>query len=100
MSDRLPVGLWAAALALCAPACAAPSPEEHALSRRSLERFALLEVAVPQRELYGNPFVDVALDAVCTAPSGQPRREAGFFHGGEEWRVRFRPDAVGTRSYT
>ena len=45
--------------------------------------------------MYANPFQDVTVQAVLTAPSGKKQHVDLFWNGGLEWRVRFMPDEVG-----
>lgn len=48
---------------------------------------------------YGNPFADVVLDAVFTAPSGEVLTMPGFYDGDGIWRIRFNPGEAGTWHY-
>lgn len=49
--------------------------------------------------VYDEPFVDLVLDAVFTAPSGRTLPMPGFYDGEGTWRVRFSPDEVGRWQY-
>ena len=49
---------------------------------------------------YTNPFQDVQLTIVFTAPSGDQHRVEGFWDGGNTWLARFSPNQTGTWMYT
>ncbi len=80
--------LWGggAVLLLCAAVPAA------ALAKRYGE---MIELELTAQRQYANPFADVRVEAVFTAPSGKQRTALGFYDGGQTWRVRFRPDETG-----
>jgi hypothetical protein len=44
---------------------------------------------------YGNPFADVAMDGIFTAPDGAQYVMPGFYDGKGTWRVRFAPRLAG-----
>ena len=69
-------------------------------SADSISRHALLELSFSHDGNYENKFHDVSLDAVFTSPSGTRRRVKGFYYGGDQWKVRFRPDEPGRWAYT
>lgn len=88
---NLAILLTLAACGLATPLAAAPVP--------SVDRWAMLEVAVSNDRSYANPFADVSLEATLTSPSGHPLRVPGFYDGGHTWRLRFMPDEVGRWRY-
>jgi hypothetical protein len=47
------------------------------------------------RRSYSDPFNEVQLDVVFTAPDGSEQRVPAFWAGEQEWRVRFAPSQVG-----
>jgi hypothetical protein len=49
---------------------------------------------------YGNPYLDASLSATFTGPSQQTLTIDGFWDGGNIWRVRMAPTALGTWTYT
>ncbi|MER3475003.1 MAG: hypothetical protein C4335_13485 [Armatimonadota bacterium] len=61
----------------------------------SVRRWSLWEIALSNERGYSNPFADVTLQAVLTAPSGRRVTVSGSYDGGITWRVRFMPDERG-----
>jgi dienelactone hydrolase len=59
----------------------------------------VFEVALTSARTYTNPFLDVAVQATFTAPSGRTLTAYGFYDGGNTWRVRLAPDEVGQWRY-
>lgn len=57
------------------------------------------ELVLHSVKSYDNPFLDVSVDAVFTHESGRVVTLPGFWNGGNEWKVRFSPDRVGSWSY-
>ncbi len=66
---------------------------------QSIPRWGRVEFALTSTHDYPNPPQDAALEAEFTGPSGQVQRVAGFWDGGQSWRVRFRPGEVGRWRY-
>ncbi|HOW66754.1 MAG TPA: DUF4038 domain-containing protein [Verrucomicrobiota bacterium] len=62
-------------------------------------RFEVFEVELTGAKSYANPFLDVAVTAMFTAPCGRKVTAHGFHDGSNIWRVRFAPDASGAWSY-
>ncbi|MGC9348167.1 MAG: DUF5060 domain-containing protein [Anaerolineae bacterium] len=60
---------------------------------------SVMELVLTSTRDYQNPFADVELDAVFTAPSGRQVAIPGFYDGDGVWRVRFNPGEVGRWSY-
>jgi hypothetical protein len=59
------------------------------------------DVILNSEKNYLNPYLDVAVSAVFTHQTGGDEiRLAGFWNGGNEWRVRFSPTRVGEWHYT
>lgn len=44
---------------------------------------------------YSDPFNEIELDVIFTAPSGRKQKVPAFWAGGSEWRVRYSPPEVG-----
>ncbi len=65
----------------------------------SISRHEILDLSVKHNGVYDNRFLDVALEAVFTSPTGTRHRIKGFYYGADVWKVRFRPDEVGTWTY-
>ena len=59
-----------------------------------------VELAYVSAITYANPVDDVELLATFVAPSGKQHQVAGFWDGGNTWKIRFMPDAIGWWSYT
>ena len=64
-----------------------------------IPRYDVLELSFRHNGAYKNSFLDVDLEAILTSPSGVQHKIQGFFYGGELWRLRFRPDEVGSWKY-
>ncbi|NTU85681.1 MAG: DUF5060 domain-containing protein, partial [Chloroflexales bacterium] len=58
-----------------------------------------LELALQATRPTANPYRDVQLSATFSGPDGQRISIAGFWDGGDTWRVRFTPTAPGVWSY-
>lgn len=57
------------------------------------------EAAVTNPRRYADPYADVALGVVWTAPDGRTSQAAGFYDGGQTWRLRWSPDQLGEWSF-
>ncbi len=57
------------------------------------------EVALTMEKSYANPFMDVTLDALVTAPDGRRFKVPAFWAGGNEWRFRYSSAVTGTHAY-
>lgn len=66
---------------------------------RAVPVWGMFEAAVVNDRPYENPFVDVTLVATLQAPEGHPVTAAGFYDGGNVWRLRFMPDRPGMWRY-
>lgn len=59
----------------------------------------MAEVSFESSKLYADPFNEVTLDAVFTAPDGKDLRVPAFWAGGKTWRVRYASPLAGTHRY-
>ena len=66
---------------------------------QSVPRFGLFEMALRDRARHENPFIDVVLDAHMKAPDGAEVAVPGFYYGGGQWMIRFRPYVAGRWTY-
>lgn len=91
-----------AGLVILIPARPALSQEAVTASQNAelLPCYDVFELTAKHDGIYDNNFFDVELAAVFTSPAGQQIRRSGFFYGGDEWKVRFRPDEPGHWTYT
>lgn len=91
---------WAILPVLCS--CArAPRPAVSASTNADVVgRFEVFEIALKTGLPYSNPFHDVVMEASFTSPTGAQHRVRGFYHSGDTWMVRFRPDTAGFWRYT
>ena len=64
----------------------------------TLPRRTVGEWTIRSQHVYSEPFADVAVDAVFTAPSGQTLTVPAFYDGDNTWRVRFNPGEAGAWS--
>ncbi len=60
-----------------------------------LFRRSVGEWTIQSNRAYKEPFIDVRVDAVFTAPSGREYKQPAFFDGDGIWRVRFNPGEAG-----
>jgi hypothetical protein len=67
---------------LAAPQAAEPVPVR-------VEANCVAEVTVAAAKLHANPFQDLTVDAVVTAPSGRTIRVPMFWAGGDQWKLRY-----------
>jgi hypothetical protein len=57
------------------------------------------EIALTAQRSYTNPFVDADVLCEFNGPNGERIVVRAFYDGGNAWRVRFTPTAVGAWSY-
>jgi len=57
------------------------------------------EVVLTTQKSYANPFMDVTLDVLVTAPDGRQLRVPAFWAGGNEWRFRYASGTEGMHTY-
>lgn len=72
------------------------------LSLRAQSRVPLYsryELRLITSQQYDNPYLDVTVNGIFTSPSGKEMRLAGFWDGGQTWRVRFAPTERGVWNY-
>jgi hypothetical protein len=62
-------------------------------------RWSRYEFSLTNPTRYDDPYRDVALDVTYTRPDGSQIFFWGFYDGGEIWRARFMPDAIGRWHY-
>ena len=79
-----------AVLMLGSAPCAAQTP---------VGRFEVFELTFVSDRTFDNPFTEVQVSATFTAPDGRAVKLEGFYFQGNEWKVRFVPDTVGTWKY-
>ncbi len=63
------------------------------------EMWRVAEIGMSSAVAYSNPFLDVEVTATFTGPGGEVVVRPGFWDGGNEWKVRFAPTALGEWSY-
>jgi hypothetical protein len=81
------------ALALPLAAIAAdPTPSR-------VPRWSRFELTLKNSSRAADLYRDVTLDVTYTAPDGRTIAFWGFYDGGDTWRARFMPDALGTWRY-
>jgi hypothetical protein len=73
---------------------------EVSASAQKVHQWQVFEAAFKSSSQYDNPAQTVALQVIFKSPSGATRTVDGFWDGGETWRVRFSPFALGEWSYT
>jgi len=63
------------------------------------ELWTMAEIDLTSSTTYGNPFLDVEVTATFVGPNGEVIVRPGFWDGGDSWKVRFAPTAVGVWQY-
>jgi hypothetical protein len=66
---------------------------------QTVEANTAAEVTVVSEKTYANPFMEVELDAVVTAPGGSQARVPAFWAGGDLWKFRYAAGAPGTYAW-
>ena len=62
----------------------------------TFKRYDLVEIDLTAVEITPvNPFIEVTVSALFRSPNGTEIRLAGFFDGGQTWKVRFTPGETG-----
>jgi hypothetical protein len=61
--------------------------------------YSRFELRLTTTQQYGNPYLDIDVTGTFTSPSGKEMRLAGFWDGGQTWRVRFAPTERGVWNY-
>lgn len=74
-------------------------PPAERLPHLGLPRWEMHEFVLKGTASVANPYRDAALVGEFAAPSGRTNIVAGFYDGGEIWRLRFAPDEEGTWKY-
>jgi hypothetical protein len=81
-----------AAAAAAFPAAAAEPPVRTEVN-------VVAEISFQARDSHDDPFNDITLDVVFTAPNGQSQRVPAFWAGGDSWKVRYASPQVGTYNF-
>jgi len=66
---------------------------------QTVEANRIAEIMVVSGKVYGNPFTEVDLDALVTAPDGSNLRVPAFWAGGNLWKFRYASSATGTYAW-
>jgi len=62
----------------------------------AVEKWRNMEFSLTSSKTYANPFMDVDVTATFTGPNGEKLIRPAFWDGGNTWKVRFAPTAVGS----
>ena len=93
--QHLAVGFAAAvALLSCLPSAAAEARQV-----LTAQANCVTEIALTSEISYPNPFMEVTLDALVTAPDGRQLKLPAFWAGGNRWCLRYASGSVGTHTY-
>lgn len=76
-----------------------PSSTVHTDAARPVPRFEIFEVTFHSATRYANPYTDVRVQVIFTAPDGRELKALAFHDGDNTWRARIAPDAVGEWRY-
>lgn len=69
------------------------------MATQTVEQWNRLELVLRSSRAYEHPDTDVAIRAEFTGPDGETIALLGFWDGGDVWKVRFAPTAVGSWIY-
>ncbi len=59
----------------------------------------MVNLSFQAEKSYANPFMDVELDVLFTAPDGERMKVPAFWAGGDTWKVRYASPVVGAHRY-
>lgn len=65
----------------------------------TVAQWTVFETAFTADSHYGNPFQDVEVAVILTAPSGRTLETFAFWDGEDTWRLRVSPDETGTWTF-
>jgi len=68
---------------------------QSASAEAAVPKYGVFEVTLAPKTKWANPFADARAEASFSSPTGKTVRVEGFYHGGNEWRVRFAPREQG-----
>ena len=87
-------------LALLFSACVlTPILSSAAEPTRSTPSGMMVEFTLASEKAYADPFNEIELDAVVTAPDGSTARVPAFWAGGQTWKFRFASPLTGTHRF-
>src|SRR5262245_24619983 len=72
---------------------------EHESPQTPIPVHDVLELPFLVKGTYNNHFFDAGVQADFIAPDGRTLTRTGFYHSGDTWMVRFRPDRPGQWQY-
>ncbi|MCX8038777.1 MAG: DUF5060 domain-containing protein, partial [Candidatus Sumerlaeia bacterium] len=79
----------------------APSYSAPETRAGDIRQWAVHEITLTASTDFPNPYQDVEVTAVFTAPDGRTQKTVhGFWDGGRTYKVRFTPTAKGAWTYT
>ena len=87
--------LGAALLALPVNTAVAALAVSATTSGSTVGRYDIFEVTLKHSGVYANPWEDVTITAVFTAPSGRTYNVGGFYYDAGLWKLRFAPSETG-----
>jgi hypothetical protein len=90
---------WMLALFVCTLSISLTQPDAQAAPVRAGTRNCVTEWSYTSAKAYADPFNEVELDAIITGPDGVEQRVPAFWSGGQTWRLRYSPHAVGRFVY-
>lgn len=65
----------------------------------SVEANCVIEIALTSEKSYPDPFNEITLDVVLTAPNGETMQLPAFWAGGERWCFRYASNQPGSHHY-
>jgi hypothetical protein len=70
------------------------SPKKQAIPR--VQQWTTHEITLEAVNIYQNPYIDIAIDAIFTNDKGDSLVRPAFWDGGNKWKIRFTPPDTGT----
>ena len=84
---------------VCAPATAATPVVTVTQNASSVGRYDMYELTLTNAAIYANPWEDVLISAVFTAPSAKTYSVGGFYYDVNTWKLRFAPIPGAARAF-
>lgn len=99
MNDRAPLCFTICLLGTLAMLSCLPAKAADTRQPLTVQANCVAEVRLTTETDYPNPFKEVTLDALVTAPDGRQFKVPAFWAGGNQWRLRYSSGIAGTHTY-
>jgi hypothetical protein len=99
MKDHAARRFAACLIAVVAMLSCIPATAAEARQPLTAQANCVAEVTLTTEISYPDPFKEMTLDALVTAPDGRQFKVPAFWAGGNEWRFRYASGSIGTHTY-